>query len=343
MMNQKIRQILSWTTVIIVVVVIVSGMASVLEILTRTEPASQPLNIAPAGMNLCPGEVASFVVEPPAPDLEWAATGGTISTEGLYTAGDLPGDYEVQVAGPGGARGRALVHIALCTPTPTPAPTPTATLIPTPTPTPTPIPSADAQGDVAAYATGARVAQVPPGLDIQNASVGPDLKVTLGGAEELPEEIVEWAQEGEVILWMALYEPLPEAPLVSADWLFVLDVDGDPSTGRPPGTRPINADLGDEAAVGLYYTLEGGAYTPFFSVWDPAQEAFVNGPTAVRYWLSQDRKLIVLAIPLATLQQEVERVAGVTLVADAVRGRAAAIAFTVPEAIADLYPDRPTP
>ena len=343
MLSEQVRRVLFWATVAVIVVVVVSGMATVLGLVARPGVRSRPLAVLPSGINLCPGEQAAFSTDPPLSDVEWAATGGEISADGRYTAGTLPGDYEVQAAGPDGTRGRALVHIAACTPTPTPVPTPTSTPIPTPTPAPTPIPEADPQGDVALYNSGAPAAQPPPGLDIQNASVAPDLRVVLEPTEGLPAGLADWVQEGEAALWIALYEPLPEAPLVNADWLFVLDVDGNPDTGRPPGARPINAGLGDEAAVGLYYTLETGSYAPFFSIWDPAQGAFVNGPDVVRYWLSEDRRLIGLAIPLATLRQEVERVAGVTLTPDGVRGRAAAIAFLAPEPVADLYPDRPTP
>jgi len=169
--------------------------------------------------------------------------------------------------------------------------------------------------------------------------VGPDLRISLLSRESLPAGLAEWTQEGEAVLWIALYDPLPEAPLANVDWLFVLDVDGDPTTGRPPGTRPINVGLGDEAAVGLFYTLETETYAPFFSVWDPAQEGFVSVPAQVRFWLSDDRRVIGLAMPLATLREQVERVAGVTLRPEAVRGRAAAIAFLAAEPVADLYPD----
>jgi len=343
MLNKQVRRILSWATVFVIVVVIVSGMATALGFLIRPRQEALSLNISPSDTALCLGGKVAFVVEPSMPDVEWAATGGTIDAAGLYTAGELPGDYEVQAAGPGGERGRALVHITACTPTPTPAPTPTPTPLPTPTPAPTPIPPADPQGDVAFYTSGGPVEQPPPGLDIQNGSVAPDLGIALGSPEGLPAGLAEWAQEGEAILWIALYEPLPEAPLMNIDWLFVLDVDGDPSTGRSPGTRPINADLGDEAAVGLYYTLEAGTYATFLSIWNPAQGAFVAGPDVVRYWVSEDRRLIGLGVPLATLRQEVERITGVTLSPDGARGRAAAIAFLAPEPVADLYPDRPTP
>lgn len=340
MLEGPLRRILGWATVAVVVVVVASAIASVVQMLARPRPAARALQILPPDVSLCPGQTVDFETDPPLSDVEWAATGGgEISPEGQYTAADVAGDYEVQAAGPGGERGRALVHVILCTPTPTPSPVPTPTPSPTPVPTPTPIPAADPQGDVTLYTVGEPVEPPNPGLDIRNASVAPDLRVALTSREGLPAGLAEWAQEGEAVLWIALYDPLPERPLVNIDWLFVLDVDGDPSTGRPPGTRPLNVDLGDEAAVGIFYTLETGTYTPFLSVWDPAQEGFISTPTEVRFFLSEDRRLIGLGIPLATLRDEVARTAGVTLVPEAVRGRAAAIAFVAPEPIADLYPD----
>ena len=340
MLKGPVRRILAWITVAVAAVVVIGAVASVVQLLSRPRAVARALQIVPPEANLCPGQTVDFETDPPLSDVEWAATGGgEISPEGHYVAGDVPGDYEVQAAGPGGERGRALVHVIPCTPTPTPTLPPTPTPSPTPAPTPTPLPPADPQGDVAYYTSGEPVEPPIAGLDIQNASVAPDLRIALTAREGLPAGLAEWAQEGEAVLWISLYEPLPETPLVNADWLFVLDVDGDPTTGRPPGTRPINTDLGDEAAVGLYYTLETGAYAPFLSVWDPTQEAFVSIPAEVRFFLSEDRRLIGLAVPLATLRDEVARMAGATLVPDAVRGRAAAIAFVVPEPIADLYPD----
>jgi len=341
MLNDQVRRVLSWATVAVVAVVIVSGMVLVLRFLAQPGRGSQPLQVSPPEVVLCPGEEVAFSVEPPLADVEWAATGGgEISPAGRYVAGDLPGDFEVQAAGPGGERGRAVVHVAACTPTPTPTPTAAPTPVPTPTPAPTPIPAADPQGDVGTYSTGAPVDGAPAGLDIRNGSVGADLRIALGSREGLPAEVAEWAQEGEAVLWIALYEPLPDAFPVRTDWFFVLDTDGDAATGRPTGSRPVNTGLGDEVAVGFYYDPTNGAYVPYLLIWDSAQGAFVAGPDVVRYMVNGGRTVVALAVPLDVLQQQVAQVAGVALVPDAVRGRAATIAFTSPEPVADLYPDR---
>ncbi|HIE38674.1 MAG TPA: hypothetical protein EYP77_06345, partial [Anaerolineae bacterium] len=119
MLSEQARRVLSWATALVVAAVIISGMASILSSLVRPGQEAPSLNVSPPGVNLCQGERIAFAVEPPLADVEWAATGGEITADGLYTAGELPGDYEVQAAGPGGERGRALVHIIACTPTPT--------------------------------------------------------------------------------------------------------------------------------------------------------------------------------------------------------------------------------
>jgi hypothetical protein len=332
--------ILSWVTILIVAVVVVSGMANAV---TLVQPGQRvaALQVLPAEAALCPGQEVTFSIEPPLEDAEWAATGGgEISQQGRYVAGQ-PGDFEIVAAGSGGERGRAVVHVIACTPTPTP--TPTSTPTPTPTATPVPITSAEAdpRQDVGSYSTGAPVSEPPAGVDIRNASVDDDRRVVLGGTEDLPPELTGWMQEGEAVLWIALYEPIPASMPVRSDWLFVLDLDGDTATGRLPGSRSINPDLGDEAAIGVYYDPLGGAYVPYLLVWDPAVEDWAEESEAVRYWINDERTLVALAVPLELLEEQVAQITGVTLVPEAVAGRAGAVAYTDPEAAVDFYPDLP--
>ncbi|MBC7228203.1 MAG: hypothetical protein H5T61_13400, partial [Thermoflexales bacterium] len=135
MLNPTMRTVLTWLTILVVAVMLISGLAGALRALAR--PARQPatLSIAPAEVTLCTGEAVIFAAAP-LPATRWAATGGTVGADGRYVAGDLPGNYEIQAVGPGGERGRAYIHIIACTPTPLP----TAALPPTPAPTPTPAP-----------------------------------------------------------------------------------------------------------------------------------------------------------------------------------------------------------
>lgn len=324
MLTPPIRTILTWLTLLVVVIMLLSGLAGALRLLVRPAQRLSALSIAPPEVTLCSGEAVTFATAP-LPATRWAATGGTIGADGRYTAGDLPGNYEVQAVGPQGERGRAYVHIVACTPTPPPSPTPTPT--PAPPPPPTPIPEADPAGDLFVYNTGAAASAPFDGLDIRNGPFTADGHLPTGN---LPSDLAEWAQAGETVLWMAFYTPIPQGMLVRADWLFVLDVDGNSGTGRPPGTRPVNRDLGDEVAVGLYYDPTDGAFHSYLLLWNTARGDFDDGG-APRYWLSPDRTVIALAVP-----GDVLRARG--FVPEAARGRAATIAYATPDAVADFYP-----
>jgi hypothetical protein len=326
MLNPPMRTVLTWVTILVVAVMLISGLAGALRSLARPARQQSALSIAPPEVTLCTGEAVVFAAAP-LPASRWAATGGTIGADGRYTAGDLPGNYEAQAVGPGGERGRAYIHIIACTPTPPPTPTPIPTPAPTPTPPPTPIPEADPAGDLFVYNTGAAASAPFDGVDIRNGAFAADGRLL---AEGMPAELAGWAQAGETVLWMALYTPIPAGMPVRADWLFVLDLDGNPGTGRPPGTRPVNQGLGDEVAVGLYYDPTDGAFHSYLLLWNAGRRDFDDGGE-VRYWLSPDRTVVALAVPGDVLGAR-----GFT--PEAARGRAATIAYTTPEPVADFYP-----
>ncbi len=329
MLTSPLRTALTWLTIFLVAIVFITALGSVLQLAARPSQRPLALSVEPAEVTLCIGETANFAAAP-VPASRWAATGGTIGEDGRYVAGEIPGNYEVQAVGPGGERGRAYVHIVACTPTPRPTPTPVPTPTPIPTPQPTPIPEADGAGDLTVYNTGAPASAPSEGLDIRNASFAQDARLLLGG-ETLPAELTGWAQEGEVVVWMALYAPIPAQLPVRTDWFFVLDLDGNPATGRPPGTRPVNQGLGDEVAIGLYYDPTDGAFHTYLLLWNAAQRNFLDGGEP-RYWLSADRTVIALALPVASLPT--------ALAPETARGRAATIAYTAPEPVADFYPNR---
>jgi len=227
------------------------------------------------------------------------------------------------------------------TPVPTATPTPVPTAAPTPTPEPSPTPAPDPQDDVGAYESGDPVEGAPDGVDIRSGSVGADLRVAFQLTEGLPAELAESIGDDEVLLWIALYGPVPDPPTTFTDWVFVLDLDGDTSTGRSPGATRINPDLGDEVAIGVSYNDASGAYEPYFLVWDPARSALVAGPERPRFALNETRTLIGLALPLETLAQAAEQTAGVTLVPGEVKGRAAAQSRAGGQKVIDFYPDLP--
>lgn len=230
-------------------------------------------------------------------------------------------------------------------PTPTTVPTPIPTDTPpptdTPTPQPSPTPPVDTQGDVGTYDTGAAVETPPAGTDIRAASVGPDLRVVLQPTADVPAPLSDWPAEGEVLLWIALYEPVPDPPEVYTEWLFALDLDGDATTGRPADSARINPDLGMEVALGAYYQPASGEYTTYFLVWNPNQGGWAAGPDELRFTIDESRTLVGLALPLETLTQTVSQTSGVTAVPEAVKGRAAALAGAGAQRTIDFYPDRP--
>jgi hypothetical protein len=230
-------------------------------------------------------------------------------------------------------------------PTPTTVPTPIPTDTPpptdTPTPQPSPTPPADTQGDVGTYDTGAAVETPPAGTDIRAASVGPDLRVALQPTADVPASLSGWLAEGEVLLWIALYEPVPDPPEGYTEWLFALDLDGDAATGRPADSARINPDLGMEVALGAYYQPASGEYATYFLVWNPNQGGWAEGPDELRFTIDDSRTLVGLALPLETLTQTVSQTTGVTVVPEAVKGRAAALAGAGAQRAIDFYPDRP--
>ncbi len=227
-------------------------------------------------------------------------------------------------------------------PTNTPGPVPTDTPVPTETPLPTPIiqvSPADPQADVVSYNDLVLVQDVPAGVDIRAASPASDLRITLQDAGNVPSELSGWA-EGEVLLWIALYDPVPDPPSAYTEWLFVLDLDGNTETGRPPGSLHTNPDLGIEVAIGAFYDPATGGYETYSLVWDPAVGNWADGPAGLHFTLSDSRAVVGLALPLDTLTQSVAQVAGVTVAPGVVRGRAATLA-TTDQRIIDFYPDRP--
>lgn len=341
MLTDRARGILFWFTLAMIVVVAVGAIATILRacsgLLAQMEP---PPAISPSEISLCPGEQQQFSVAGEA-EVTWAATGGLISQGGLFTAGDVLGDYTVTATARGSRQAsEAIVHVVSCAPTATPLPPPTPAPTGTPTPEPGAIPPADAQGDVGVYDSGAPVAGAPAGVDISAASIAPDLRVALQPAE-LPGALAGWVQPGEAVVWVALYEQIPNPPTVYMDWIVALDVDGSTATGRAPGSARINPDLGDDAVIGVSYNTTAGIYEPYFYVWSTANGQLVEGMGTVRYFIDSTRTLVAVALPLDALTQSVAQASGATVVPEVVKGRAAVVSYVGEQKVIDFYPDRP--
>ena len=226
-------------------------------------------------------------------------------------------------------------------PTPTPAPTDTPAPTETPTQEPTPTPPADAQGDAGAYADGAAVEDAPVGIDIRAASPGLDLTLALQSTQGVPDALDGWAGDDEALLWIALHEPIPDPPTDYTEWLYVLDLDGDTETGRPPGAARINPDLGVEVALAVYYDPATDAYATYLLVWDSAQAAWANTGVEVRIFVDDSRTVVGLAVSLDALTQAVETTSGVTVVPEGAKGRAAALSGKGEQRVIDFFPDLP--
>jgi hypothetical protein len=335
MLTDRARGILFWFTIAMILTVAILAILFIFNRCSRllSQPVEVSLSVAPAEKELCVGQQHQFTFTGDDQVVTWAVTegGGTITQSGLYTAETAAGDYTVTVTGRDSKKtATAVVRVKACTPTATPVSTVAATATPVPEPTVAFVP--DAQGDVVDYNTGAPVEGAPTGLDIQAASVAEGLRVTLQPGGVAPDELAGWAAEGEALMWIQLFEPVPEGSRIR--WFIVLDVDGNGDTGRSPGTLDINTDLGDEIAV----MIEHGTGQVTAWVWDNAS-GFVDGPAGARYTVTESRTVVGFALPLDAFAQAVSERAGVTVVPEAVKGRVAADAFIGEQRVIDYYPN----
>jgi len=347
-LNDRARIILFWVTIALMLAVAVLAGVTILRacggLPTRTEPA---FSIAPPDVTLCTGGQQQFAVEDDV-EVTWEATGGTISQDGTYTAGASPSDYTVTASSETSGRAAgAIVHIVACTPTPTATPLPTIPPTPTPEQTPSPGPtvtvssSPDSQGDLGEYETGAPIESSPSGIDIADASIGPEQGLSLEPADDLPDQLADWGEEGEMVFWLSLHDAVPDPPPGYMNWLFVVDTDGNTETGRPVGSRRINPDLGDELAVGVSYNTEDEAYEPYALVWDTEGGAWATGPE-VRYTFGESRTIVGLALSREALEESIAAVGTASLSPDEARGRAAAETYLADGTrVIDFYPNLP--
>jgi hypothetical protein len=339
------RLILFWFTVTLIVLVAIAAVVTIIRLFRGSPARGGPLTVAPGDPIVCPGQAIGFSVD--ADQVTWSASGGTIDPEGLYVAGGEPGDFVVSALDEETAQsGQTAVHILECTPTP-PLPatnTPVPTVAPTPEPTQlleAAVPVDDARGDVGAYSTGEAIVGVAGGVDIRTGSMGGDLRAVLQPQSGVPDQLQGWAGPGDALMWVVLYEPVPEQPPSYTDWVFALDLDGNAQTGRPPGQARINPDLGDEVALGLRFDPASGEYTAYALVWSAQDQDWTDGPDQVRYLIGDDRTLVALAVPLQGLVNAVTQGSGVIMVPERVRGRVAVLSYVADQAVIDLYPDAP--
>ena len=350
-LNDRTRIILFWFTIALMLgVAVLAGVTILRACGGLPTPTGPPLTITPPEISLCPGDQQQFAAAGDG-GVTWEASGGTINDEGVYTAGDTPGDYTVSASREGSRRAAgAIVHIIACTPTPTATPLPTIPPTATPQPEPTAEPtepaetsptSPDPQGDVGTYETGAAIDAVPTGVDIIDASISPDLQVSFQSIQNPPEGLAEWSEDGEALFWISLDDEVPDPPPGYMNWLFVFDVDGSTETGRPVGSRRINPDLGDEVALGVSYNANTEAYEPYCLVWNTEEGAWATGPD-VRYTFGESRTVVGLAVSLEALEEALAQTGAAAMAPGAARGRAAAETYLADGTrVIDFYPNLP--
>ncbi len=344
LLSDRTRIVLFWFTIGVMLVVAVLAGLTILRACGGLPVQREPSpSIVPSEVSLCPGEVQQFTVQGDMA-VVWEARGGSINDQGLFTAGDEPGAYSVTATREGSRqRAAAIVNIVACTPTPTATPIPAASPTPLPTPTPTPsvTPSVDLdpEGDVRNYETGEIIESPPPGVDIRAASVAPDMSIALQPTDDTPAELAAWWEEGEALFWISLYDAVPDPPVRTMNWLVVLDVDGNPETGRPLGSRLINPDIGDEMAIGVTYDNTTGEYDPYCLVWEDG--AWTSGPE-IRYTFADSRTVVGLAVSLEALEAALTGAGAAALVPEEIRARAAAETYMGDGTrVIDFYPDLP--
>jgi serine/threonine-protein kinase len=195
----------------------------------------------------------------------------------------------------------------------------------------------DPRDDLTLYSSITPVGSPTTGLDILAASVAPDRRITLQPTESVPQELADWVEDGEALLWIELYDPIPEnIPLTR--WLLALDLDGDSNTGRPAGDHRISSDLGIEVVIGVGCNRDEPDFEPYFGIWDLNLGDFVYQSGVARYALNEGRTLVGLAVPLDALRQAAQT-AGAAWNPEATSGRAAAVFYDEPENIIDLHPN----
>ena len=342
------------------------------------------IEVSPAEITLCPGQSYQFYAlqaGEPAGGAAWTTTAGGVSSSGFYSAPDEPGEYSV-MAEPqrGDSRALALVHVVACvdgrplpppkptelpppapptltptatlTPTPRkPTPSPTATLPRSPLPTPTVVPALavclDPSGDLVRYDTLAPVTATAPGADLARASIDRQGRPVTTLPSELRAEVSDWDAQTSLILWMALYDPVPDTaapgePGTEQYWLFALDVDGESLTGRPLGDGAINPDMGVEVTIGVKAAPAlGPEPEAYVYIWNAVARTSVRKTEGVEARFSRGRDVVFLRISLDDLAREVRQLSGTEVDWGQAVGRAATLTMTAGGMLADFCPALP--
>jgi hypothetical protein len=315
----------------------------------------------------------------PVQGVTWTATDGRIGPEGFYTAPETPSDYQVTAYHPTtGYSASATVHVSLDgveTPSPlalptepgamtsavptqpeatpteenpvaaTPSESPTITpsqVTPEPTTISTSVPMSgpDPENDLFDYTTLAPIDDAPLGSDILLACFDADLQLVRTVPPELAGEVGDWNLEENLVLWITLHEPVPQSIDTSISWLFALDTDDDPTTGRPLNTGVINPDIGSEVTVGVRLDQTGEVY-PYIYTWNAATGNSDLTDTGLEARFSTARDAVFIRVPMATLTTLITSSSQTEPNWDSVVGRAAILVVLDDGPAIDFFPERP--
>ena len=114
-------------------------------------------------------------------------------------------------------------------------------------------------------------------------------------------------------LEMELYEPVPEAPDAPfASWHFILDLDGERSTGHPGAERPVGVfpSLGVDAWVDLIWDGVEGAFFPVLFLGPEGIGNLIPAPTPIPVAFTPDRTRVAFELPLDVLEEELSALYG---------------------------------
>jgi hypothetical protein len=215
-----------------------------------------------------------------------------------------------------------------------------ATVEPTADSTSVPVSGPDPENDLFDYTTLAPIDDAPLGSDILLACFDADLHLLRTVPPELTGEVGDWASEEDVVLWITLHKPVPQTIDTSISWLFALDTDDDPTTGRPLNTGVINPDIGSEVTVGVRLDQTGEVY-PYIYTWNAATGNSDLSDTGLEARVSTARDAVLIRVPMATLTILITSSSQAEPDWDSVVGRAATLVVLDDGAAIDFFPERP--
>lgn len=143
-----------------------------------------------------------------------------------------------------------------------------------------------------------------PSADIFNHFAG-----TLTTAEpwvDIRNDFIRIQTESPAVLTleMQVHAPIPVQPAAFfASWHFLVDVDGDRSTGHPGYRRPVGVvpDLGVDLWADLLW--DGLAFRPMLFLGPLGIPFLIDTPGLLQVTLSEDRTVVTMRIPVDPLEQ----------------------------------------